>query len=41
MYSKEEGHSQISAPVERFQEQLPSYKKGSYKEGSFKKGVTF
>ena len=32
MYSKEEAHSQISALVERFTEQLPSYKKSDYNE---------
>jgi predicted type IV restriction endonuclease len=32
MYSKEEAHSQIAALVERFTEQLPSYKKSDYNE---------
>jgi hypothetical protein len=32
MYSKEEAHTQISALVERFTEQLPSYKKSDYNE---------
>jgi hypothetical protein len=32
MYSKEEAYSQISALVERFSEQLPSYKKSDYNE---------
>ena len=32
MYSKEEAHLQIAALVERFTEQLPSYKKSDYNE---------
>ena len=32
MFTKEEAHSQISALVERFTEQLPSYKKSDYNE---------
>jgi hypothetical protein len=32
MYSKEEAHSQIAALVERFTEQLSSYKKSDYNE---------
>jgi hypothetical protein len=32
MPTKEEAHSQISALVERFSEQLPSYKKSDYNE---------
>ncbi|MGN6266165.1 MAG: hypothetical protein ACTHM5_10860 [Ginsengibacter sp.] len=32
MFSKEEAHSQIAALVERFTEQLPSYKKSDYNE---------
>jgi hypothetical protein len=36
MYSKEEAYSQISALVERFSEQLPSYKKSDYNETDMK-----
>jgi len=32
MPTKEEAHSQIAALVERFAEQLPSYKKSDYNE---------
>ena len=32
MPTKEEAHSQIAALVERFSEQLPSYKKSDYNE---------
>jgi hypothetical protein len=32
MFSKEEAYSQIAALVERFSEQLPSYKKSDYNE---------
>jgi hypothetical protein len=32
MFTKEEAYSQIAALVERFTEQLPSYKKSDYNE---------
>jgi hypothetical protein len=32
MFTKEEAYSQIAALVERFAEQLPSYKKSDYNE---------
>jgi hypothetical protein len=32
MFTKEEAYNQISSLVERFHEQLPSYKKGDYNE---------
>jgi len=32
MFTKEEAYSQIAALVERFTEQLPSYKKSEYNE---------